>query len=173
MILDFTPFQIGLAMIAQITLILFLNWRIIFAVLPCLAIFLLLRRFYMNAQRHIIRLGLSARSPTLGHLSGTVDGVECILGFDASERCYQDYAQHVDTTYGCWYTTASIFMFFLFGMNVVCSLFTMLTVTVCLLSADGQYFRDILLNNIFCLISIPNHIPLHICAQYMYIYRYM
>ena len=118
------------------TLIVVINWRLAFTVLPCVFLLYVIRRTFMNAQRHCVRLLKTSESPCIGHLSSSIDGVETILAYDAVARLSDEYGLHYDTMVASWYTSLANFVWFQLYCNLTGSLLSIFMIITCFLGAE-------------------------------------
>ena len=118
------------------TLIVAINWRLAFTVLPCMLLLYVIRRTFMNAQRHGVRLLKVAESPVLGHLSNSIDGVHTILAFGADEHLSEEFGLHYDTMIASWYTTLATFVWFQLHCNLTGCLLNVCMIATCFFGAD-------------------------------------
>ena len=129
------------------TLIVVINWRLAFTVLPCMLLLYVIRRTFMNAQRHAVRLNKTSQSPTLGHLSNSIDGVDTINAFGGGARLSDEFGQHYDTRVGSWYTTISNFVWFQLHCNLTGSLLNICAIATCFFGAECTSISNLIMHS--------------------------
>ncbi|KAK5640038.1 hypothetical protein RI129_010849 [Pyrocoelia pectoralis] len=75
-------FQFGFSAVGAIILMAIVNYVILFPALIVIVIVHYLRKFYLASGRSLKRVEASTRSPVLGHISATIQGLTTIRAFD-------------------------------------------------------------------------------------------
>uniref|UniRef100_H3DQA7 ATP binding cassette subfamily C member 4 (PEL blood group) n=1 Tax=Tetraodon nigroviridis TaxID=99883 RepID=H3DQA7_TETNG len=109
---------------------------ILLPVAPLLAVFLYLRRYFLQTSRDIKRLESTTRSPVFSHLSSTLLGLSTIRAFKAQQSFQQMFDEYQDIHSEAWFLFLTTSRWLAVRLDGICSVFVMATAFACL------YFRD-------------------------------
>ncbi|KAL1506357.1 hypothetical protein ABEB36_005737 [Hypothenemus hampei] len=93
-------------------LILLIDWKFILLTILLFICLAVLRGFYIPTARALKRLGATTRSPFIGHLNATIEGLSTIKAHKAQELVKEEFDRHQDLTTSVVYmemTTARAF----------------------------------------------------------------
>ncbi|KAM9851263.1 ATP-binding cassette sub-family C member 4-like [Aulostomus maculatus] len=109
---------------------------VLIPVVPLLAVFLFLRRYFLQTSRDIKRLEATTRSPVFSHLSSSLQGLSTIRAFKVQQRFQQMFDQYQDLHSEAWFLFLSTSRWLAVRLDGICSIFVTITAFGCL------YFRD-------------------------------
>lgn len=75
-------------------------------VIPFIAIYFFIQRFYVATSRQLKRLESVTRSPIFTHFSETINGVSTIKAYNVAQRFILESDHRVDTNQRCFYPNA-------------------------------------------------------------------
>ncbi|GFS27775.1 multidrug resistance-associated protein 4 [Elysia marginata] len=101
--LMFDLLQIILQVISIVIVTSTLNPWSFLLVLPLVAIFLLVRRYYVQTSRSVKRLEGTTRSPVFSHLSATLQGLHTIRAMHMEQRLTAEFDAHQDLHTEAWF----------------------------------------------------------------------
>ncbi|XP_031416224.1 ATP-binding cassette sub-family C member 4-like isoform X2 [Clupea harengus] len=105
---------------------------ILIPIIPLLAVFLYLRRYFLRTSRDIKRLESTTRSPVFSHLSSSLQGLWTIRAFKAQERFQQMFDAHQDLHSESWFLFLTTSRWFAVRLDGLCSIFVTITAFGCL-----------------------------------------
>ncbi|KAM6985056.1 ATP-binding cassette sub-family C member 4-like [Aplochiton taeniatus] len=105
---------------------------ILLPVLPLLAAFLFLRRYFLETSRDIKRLESTTRSPVFSHLSSSLQGLWTIRAFKAQQRFQRMFDEHQDLHSSAWFLFLTTSRWFAVRLDGICSIFVTITAFGCL-----------------------------------------
>ncbi|XP_041940167.1 ATP-binding cassette sub-family C member 4-like isoform X1 [Alosa sapidissima] len=109
---------------------------ILIPIIPLLAVFLYLRRYFLHTSRDIKRLESTTRSPVFSHLSSSLQGLWTIRAFKAQERFQQMFDAHQDLHSEAWFLFLTTSRWFAVRLDGLCSIFVTITAFGCLFLRD-------------------------------------
>ncbi|XP_075896037.1 ATP-binding cassette sub-family C member 4-like isoform X2 [Nelusetta ayraudi] len=109
---------------------------ILVPIVPLLAVFLLLRRYFLRTSRDIKRLESTTRSPVFSHLSSSLQGLSTIRAFKVQQRFQQMFDEYQDLHSEAWFLFLTTSRWFAVRLDGICSIFVTITAFGCL------YLRD-------------------------------
>ncbi|CAG13921.1 unnamed protein product, partial [Tetraodon nigroviridis] len=131
-----TQFEVFLQVIGVIAVAAVIIPWILLPVAPLLAVFLYLRRYFLQTSRDIKRLESTTRSPVFSHLSSTLLGLSTIRAFKAQQSFQQMFDEYQDIHSEAWFLFLTTSRWLAVRLDGICSVFVMATAFACL------YFRD-------------------------------
>ncbi|CAG9862959.1 unnamed protein product [Phyllotreta striolata] len=122
-------------LVGVIGLIATVNWKFIIPAIG-LAIFSgICRTIYIRTARSLKRLEAATRSPIVGHLNSTMDGLTTIRAYKAQDILKQEFDKHQDLYSSAFFTSVCVKGAFAFTMDLA-SLFFLMSVIVRFLFFD-------------------------------------
>ncbi|CAG9826304.1 unnamed protein product [Diabrotica balteata] len=118
-------FSVGgiIILIASIDRTFLLYSAIIFTLL------LILRYLYLPAGRSLKRLDASTRSPMIGHLNASLEGLTTVRAYGVQKRLIDEFDKHQDLHTSAHYMSACTIRAFGFLMDFLCSTFMIIVIT--------------------------------------------
>ncbi|XP_050303780.1 probable multidrug resistance-associated protein lethal(2)03659 [Anthonomus grandis grandis] len=112
------------------TLILLVSVNVIFLAISLLFFTTLglLRMFYIPTARALKRLEAITRSPYIGHLNATVEGLSTIRAFKAQDLLKDEFDKHQDLAISVGYMETTTALAFGYALNLTCSVFISIVV---------------------------------------------
>ncbi|KAJ8978758.1 hypothetical protein NQ317_017481 [Molorchus minor] len=118
---EFIEFLFGFCGI--IFLIATVNLRCMVPVLVVLVILFFIRRFYMPTGRNLQRLDTATRSPIIGYLNATLEGLTTIRAFNAQSILTEEFDRHQDLYTSTNFTLKCCVRAFGFALDTSCTIF--------------------------------------------------
>ncbi|KAJ8923375.1 hypothetical protein NQ315_001933 [Exocentrus adspersus] len=106
-----------------ITLITIVNWKFLIPSLVFISVLIMVRSFYMPAARSLRRLESASRSPIVGHLNASVDGLPTIRASRAENTLIKEFDRHLDHYFSAHYMSFTFKRAFAFCMDIFSTLF--------------------------------------------------
>uniref|UniRef100_A0A3Q3G2R2 Multidrug resistance-associated protein 4 n=1 Tax=Labrus bergylta TaxID=56723 RepID=A0A3Q3G2R2_9LABR len=132
---DFT--QVFLQVIGVIAVAAVIIPWILIPVVPLLAVFLILRCYFLKTSRDIKRLESTTRSPVFSHLSSSLQGLSTIRAFKVQQRFQQMFDDYQDLHSEAWFLFLTTSRWFAVRLDGICSVFVTITAFGCLYLRDG------------------------------------
>uniref|UniRef100_A0A4W6FWX0 Multidrug resistance-associated protein 4 n=1 Tax=Lates calcarifer TaxID=8187 RepID=A0A4W6FWX0_LATCA len=110
---------------------------ILIPVVPLLAVFLFLRRYFLQTSRDIKRLESTTRSPVFSHLSSSLQGLSTIRAFKVQQKFQQMFDEYQDLHSEAWFLFLTTSRWFAVRLDGICSIFVTITAFGCLYLRDG------------------------------------
>ncbi|KAH1021181.1 hypothetical protein HUJ04_010728 [Dendroctonus ponderosae] len=120
-----------------------INWRFLIPAGVLVVLMIFLQRFYIPAARSLKRLESATRSPLIGHLNATMEGVTTIRAFKAQALLVEEFDRHQDLYTSAHYMTFCIQRAFAFFMEVVSSSFIAVILAKILFFNSGESGGDV------------------------------
>ncbi|XP_030760637.1 probable multidrug resistance-associated protein lethal(2)03659 [Sitophilus oryzae] len=131
------------ACIGIVALVTSVSWTFLVPAGVLIAIMFLLRIIYMPTARSLKRLESATRSPLIGHLNASMEGVTTIRASRAEKILVQEFDRHQDLYTSAHYMTFCIRRAFAFFMDILSATFLSLIVGRFLFFASEQASGDV------------------------------
>ncbi|CAG9825249.1 unnamed protein product [Phaedon cochleariae] len=106
-------------------------------------ILFLLRTFYVPTGRSLQRLDLSTRSPVIGYLNASLEGLPTIRAFSAQPILSMEFNRHQDLYTSATYTSKCCQRAFGYALDICCTVFVAVIIAVFLAVDTGSSVGDI------------------------------
>ncbi|XP_063913187.1 ATP-binding cassette sub-family C member 4-like isoform X2 [Zophobas morio] len=116
-------FRIFLILVGIITLIATVNPLFLIPTVIFLLILLVLRRFCLRTSRNLKRLEALTRSPVVGYLNASLEGVTTIRAFKTEKILRDEFDRHQDLYSSAYYILVSSMRAFAFTMDTLCGFY--------------------------------------------------
>ncbi|CAN9497709.1 unnamed protein product [Ophioblennius macclurei] len=110
---------------------------ILLPVVPLLAIFLILRCYFLQTSRDIKRLESTTRSPVFSHLSCSLQGLSTIRAFKVQQRFQQMFDEYQDLHSEAWFLFLTTSRWLAVRLDGICSVFVTIISFGCVYLRDG------------------------------------
>ncbi|CAH0559551.1 unnamed protein product [Brassicogethes aeneus] len=103
-----------------IILIVMVHYKLILPILVLSIILALIWKFCISSTRSLKRLETSSRSPFIGHINATVDGIKTIRAHNCSKVQNKIFEEYHDSYMSTYYSGMVASLGYLFYMNITC-----------------------------------------------------
>ncbi|KAF7278635.1 hypothetical protein GWI33_008153 [Rhynchophorus ferrugineus] len=118
----------SLSVVGVLLLIFSVNWLFLLMSSLVIIVMIVLRMLYIPGARGLKRLSASTRSPLLGHINASLDGLATIRAFQAQEILTKDYDQHQNTNTSANYMETTTSRAFGFIMDTTGAMFVVMVI---------------------------------------------
>ncbi|KAK9767152.1 hypothetical protein K7432_003275 [Basidiobolus ranarum] len=101
-------FRTFLNVIAVMCVISFSTPSFLIIVIPIMALYVIIQRFYLNTSRELKRLDSTSRSPTYAHFQETIGGVSTIRAYGQEKRFIRENEFRLDKNQMAYYPSLSL-----------------------------------------------------------------
>nr|CAD7458628.1 unnamed protein product [Timema tahoe] len=130
--------QIGLSMVAIITVVAIVNPWLLLPTFVVGVIFYMLRVVFLATSRSVKRLEGVTRSPVFSHLNASIQGLTTIRAFGAQEILEKEFDNHQDLHSSAWYLFIASSRTFGFWLDIACLVYIVI-VTLSFLVIGGGH----------------------------------
>ncbi|XP_056630497.1 ATP-binding cassette sub-family C member 4-like [Diorhabda sublineata] len=124
-------------------LVIWVNPPFIIPIAIVFTILYLVRRYYLSAGRSLKRLEASCRSPMIGHLNATLEGLTTIRAFKVQETLINEYDRHQDLYTSANFTSWCCVRAFSFFIDTISTLLLLSVVVQVLFIRTSNTAGDI------------------------------
>ncbi|XP_077583755.1 ATP-binding cassette sub-family C member 4-like [Stigmatopora nigra] len=103
---------------------------------PLFAIFLYLRRYYLQTSRDIKRLEATTRSPVFSHLSSSLQGLSTLRAFKAQEKFQEMFDDYQDLHSAAWFLFLTTSRWLAVRLDGICCIFVTIITVGCVYFSD-------------------------------------
>ncbi|XP_066261397.1 probable multidrug resistance-associated protein lethal(2)03659 [Euwallacea similis] len=129
-LMEFTRRILSIA--GMLILIATVNWVFLLLAVGFFFVLYLLRMAYMPTGRALKRLEAMTRSPLLGHLNASMEGLTTIRAYKAEDVLKNEFDKHQDLANSTYYMVATTSAAFGFAMDIAASTFVVFIVLILL-----------------------------------------
>ncbi|XP_018569050.1 probable multidrug resistance-associated protein lethal(2)03659 [Anoplophora glabripennis] len=126
-----------------VILIAVVNWKFFLPSLALIVTLMACRNIYMPAARSLRRLESASRSPIVGHLNASVDGLTTIRASRAERILTKEFDRHQDLYTSAHYTSFCLKRAFAFCMDVTSTIFVCIIIIKFLFLDSGTAAGDV------------------------------
>ncbi|XP_030745870.1 probable multidrug resistance-associated protein lethal(2)03659 [Sitophilus oryzae] len=119
------------------------NWRFLIPAGVLVVLLALLQRVYQPAARSLKRLESATRSPLIGHLNATMEGVTTIRASKAQKILVEEFDRHQDLYTSAHYMSFCIKRAFGFFMDMLSTIFVTIIIGKLLFYNTGEAGADV------------------------------
>ncbi|XP_066245071.1 probable multidrug resistance-associated protein lethal(2)03659 [Euwallacea similis] len=119
------------------------NWRFLIPATILVILMVILQRLYIPAARSLKRLESATRSPLIGHLNATMEGVTTIRAFKAQKILVEEFDRHQDLYTSAHYMTFCVRRSFGFFMEILSTCFLAFIIGKLLFFNSGESSGDV------------------------------
>ncbi|XP_072380947.1 ATP-binding cassette subfamily C member 4-like [Diabrotica undecimpunctata] len=130
-------------LIGIVGLIASVNWKFMVPAIVMAITSILIRFVYIRTARSLKRLEAATRSPIVGHLNSTMEGLTTIRAYKAQEILKIEFDKHQDLYTSAFYTSVCTKAAFSFIMNFSALLFVTTVVIRFLFLDNGSFAGDV------------------------------
>ncbi|KAK4879949.1 hypothetical protein RN001_008095 [Aquatica leii] len=135
--------QISLQLVGVIIVTSIINYWFLFPSIGLLLFFLMIRNVYMKTSRNVKRIEGITRSPILGHMSATLQGITTIRAFGAENILQEEFDYFQDAHTSAWYLYISSNKAFTFWLDFICGIIASLIILSLLVYNRGYLGGDV------------------------------
>ncbi|KAJ8925147.1 hypothetical protein NQ315_001332 [Exocentrus adspersus] len=121
-------FGVLFSSIGSTILIATVNWLFLVPISVLLVVLVLIRMVYIATGRSLKRLESATRSPLVGHINSSLEGLTTIRAFKAEQILKDEFDKHQDLYTSAFFTRVCSSMAFAFFMDLIGSVFTVLVI---------------------------------------------
>ncbi|XP_074030611.1 ATP-binding cassette subfamily C member 4 [Leptinotarsa decemlineata] len=134
---------VGFSLFGNVGLIASVSFSFILPTIVLVISLVLLRFIYMPSARSLKRLEAATRSPLVGHLNSTIEGLTTIRAYKAQEILRYEYDQHQDLFSSASYTSICVRGAFSFYMEIIALGFEIFLLSKFLFFGAGSAAGDV------------------------------
>lgn len=114
----------------------FINFAILFLLIPVLVVFLYFRRRFIISSRELKRLEGISRSPIFVHASNTLTGITTIRAANKQELLQKEFYMHLNGFTQAYFALCSLNRWFGIRLDLVLLVYTLILVYSCIMLKD-------------------------------------
>ncbi|KAB0798607.1 hypothetical protein PPYR_09600 [Photinus pyralis] len=130
--------KVLLSMYGVLIIVTTVNWYFIVPSIILTVILYTVRRIYMRLGRSLKRLEGAARSPLIGHLNATLEGLTTIRASNSQERLIEEFDKYQDLYSSTLYMNLSTSRAFGFSLDAICNVYITIIVFSFLVSKTDR-----------------------------------
>uniref|UniRef100_A0A2S2PE27 Putative multidrug resistance-associated protein lethal n=1 Tax=Schizaphis graminum TaxID=13262 RepID=A0A2S2PE27_SCHGA len=98
--------------------------------------------YYLSTSRSIKRLEGVSRSPVLGYMNASLQGLSTIRAFEAEEVLSLEFDDHQDLHSSAWYIFISSTEALGFALDIICLIYMSILTFSFLVIENGKYYNN-------------------------------
>ncbi|KAB0792826.1 hypothetical protein PPYR_14785 [Photinus pyralis] len=127
----------GLMTIGAIVLIAVVNYVSLIPAAIAIVMLYYLRKFYLATSRNLKRIEATTRSPILGYINATIQGLSTIRAFNAQQVVLNEFNYHQDLNSSASYMFISTSRAFGYWTDLSCTMFNTCAIFLLLITGDN------------------------------------
>ncbi|KAL1494164.1 hypothetical protein ABEB36_009808 [Hypothenemus hampei] len=135
--------MVMLACFGAVALVTSVSYIFLIPAIILIIVLVLLRVLYMPTARSLKRLEAAARSPLIGHLNASIEGITTIRASQMEQVLSEEFDRHQDLYTSANYMTFCIRKAFAFFMDIISALFVTFIVLKLLFWGAGELSGDV------------------------------
>ncbi|XP_031357464.1 probable multidrug resistance-associated protein lethal(2)03659 isoform X2 [Photinus pyralis] len=128
---------LGLSTLGAVVLMAVINYLSLLPAVIAIVVLYYLRKFYLATSRSLKRVEATTRSPVLGYINATIQGLSTIRSFDAQQVVLNEFDAHQDLNTSASYMFVSTSRAFGYWTDLFCNIFNTCVIFLLLINDDN------------------------------------